>query len=208
MTDAKIEHVKIDRLRPDARNANKGTVRGRAMLDRSLRKLGAGRSVVLDKHLTIIGGNKTVEAAADIDLEDVILVHTDGKRLVAVVRDDLDLEQDAAARELAYADNRVAEVGLAWDADAITIDMAAGIDMASLFDGNEITAILSATNKEPYSFLGDEKKEPAAPKGEKPTNYPLAIVLTESEWERWVAFKQRAKVKDDRAAFLRLMDAC
>jgi hypothetical protein len=32
-------------LEPDKRNANKGTVRGRAMLDHSLRTLGAGRSL-------------------------------------------------------------------------------------------------------------------------------------------------------------------
>jgi hypothetical protein len=99
---------KVSDLQPDKRNANKGTERGLKALDHSLRQYGAGRSLLVDKHGRIIAGNKTAQAAADIGLEDVIVVHTDGTKLVAVQRDDLDLEQDKAARELAYADNRVA----------------------------------------------------------------------------------------------------
>lgn len=129
-------------LEPDKRNANKGTVRGRAMLDHSLRTLGAGRSVVVDKNGRIIAGNKTIEVAADIGLP-IEVVRTRGDKLVVVQRDDLDLDTDAAARELAYADNRTSEVGLAWDANAIAADLEAGIDLTELFDGNEVSAILN-----------------------------------------------------------------
>ena len=130
-------------LEPDKRNANKGTVRGRAMLDHSLRTLGAGRSILADKNGRIIAGNKTLEVAADIDLP-IEVVKTRGDRLVVVQREDLDLETDAAARELAYADNRTSEVGLAWDASAIAADLEAGIDLAELFDGDELSVILDA----------------------------------------------------------------
>lgn len=47
----------------DSHNANKGTSRGRGMLEKSLSKYGAGRSILLDKNNRIIAGNKTVEVA-------------------------------------------------------------------------------------------------------------------------------------------------
>jgi hypothetical protein len=36
-------------LRPDPRNANKGTERGLGMLEHSLRQYGAGRSILVDR---------------------------------------------------------------------------------------------------------------------------------------------------------------
>lgn len=57
--------AKIDSLKPDRRNANKGTERGRAALESSLQKYGAGRSILLDKHGNIIAGNKTAKVATD-----------------------------------------------------------------------------------------------------------------------------------------------
>lgn len=84
---------RIDRiadLRPDATNANKGTARGRGMVEASLRETGAGRSILADKAGRIIAGNKTLEAWADIGGE-IEVVRTDGKKLVVVQREDLDL---------------------------------------------------------------------------------------------------------------------
>lgn len=45
---------KLSDLEPDRRNANKGTVRGRGMVEKSLREVGAGRSIVADKEGRII----------------------------------------------------------------------------------------------------------------------------------------------------------
>lgn len=133
--------VKIDQLKPDLHNANKGTLRGRKALDHSLRQLGAGRSVLIDKNGNVIAGNKTVETAADIGLEDVIIVQTDGHQLVAVQRTDLDLETDKAARELAYADNRVGQLDLDWEPDELKIDLDAGLDLSQLFEPYELRMI-------------------------------------------------------------------
>ncbi len=47
-------------LSPDLRNANLGTERGHAMLERSLQETGAGRSILVDKHGKVIAGNKTL----------------------------------------------------------------------------------------------------------------------------------------------------
>lgn len=143
----------ISDLTPDPRNANKGTQRGRGMLDQSLRQYGAGRSILLDKHNRIIAGNKTTEAAADIGLNDVVIVESDGTQLVAVKRTDLDLD-DNAARELAYADNRVAQVDLDWDAAQMLQDAAAGVDLDKFFLKDELDEMLGR------AVAGDSDAEP------------------------------------------------
>ena len=58
MVDAKVRNAKLSELVPDPMNANKGTERGAYMVRRSLEKLGAGRSVLVDKHGVLIAGNK------------------------------------------------------------------------------------------------------------------------------------------------------
>jgi DNA modification methylase len=102
-----------DTLTLDPRNANRGTDRGRASLLQSLSDYGAGRSILTDRLGRIIAGNKTFEQARALGVP-VQIVPTDGKVLVVVRRDDLDLD-DPAARALAIADNRVAELDLDWD---------------------------------------------------------------------------------------------
>jgi DNA modification methylase len=118
MTD-QITNGKIADLTQDPQNANKGTQVGQGLLEDSLRSLGAGRSIVLDRNGVIIAGNKTAQKAFEIGLEDVIIVRTDGHQLVAVQRTDLDLETDPRAKRLALADNRVAQVDLEWDVEVL-----------------------------------------------------------------------------------------
>lgn len=140
----KKSSAKIADFQQDRKNANRGTQRGLAALDNSLRKYGAGRSVLVDRNNRVIAGNKTIERAADIGLDDVIVVDSDGTKLVAVRRTDLDLETDSAARELAYADNRVAELDLDFDPLTIAADLEAGLDLSGLWDDTELAVILEA----------------------------------------------------------------
>jgi hypothetical protein len=58
------------------------------------------RAIVLDKHGNIIAGDKTVENAGAIELEDVIVVQTDGTKLVAVQRMDLDLAKGERGKRI------------------------------------------------------------------------------------------------------------
>ena len=110
--------MKLSALTPDTRNANRGTDRGRKLVRESLKRYGAGRSILIDKSGNVIAGNKTLEGAKAVGLEDVQIVKSDGTRLVAVQRTDLDIN-DKAARELAIADNRASELGLEWDPDIL-----------------------------------------------------------------------------------------
>ena len=108
----KIIETNVDKLIPDDRNFNKGTEYGQHLIEESLRKFGAGRSILLDKNNRIIAGNKTVENAAIIGIDNVIIVETDGNQIVAVKRKDIDLDT-AKGRELALADNATGKANLA-----------------------------------------------------------------------------------------------
>lgn len=142
-------------LRPDIRNANKGTLRGRSMIDKSLREVGAGRSIVADRSGNIVAGNKTLEAWADIGGE-IEVVRTDGKKLVVVQREDLDLTDDTgAARRLAYLDNRAGEVGLDWDVEELLRSSEAGVKLDDIFDAVELEALLIRANSNSGGGGGD-----------------------------------------------------
>ncbi len=115
---AKTIETKIENLIPDNLNANKGTEFGQHLMEKSFREFGAGRSILLDCNNRIIGGNKSVETAASIGLQDVIIVETDGTKLVAVKRTDIDIDSKQG-RELAIADNATSKANLEWDQEAI-----------------------------------------------------------------------------------------
>jgi DNA modification methylase len=123
-------------LREDTLNANKGTSRGRKMLQRSLEKLGAGRSILTDKAGNIIAGNKTFAAARD---REVIVVPSDGTKLVVVQRTDLEIDS-AKARELAIADNRIGEVDLEWDDEALR--KYTDVDLSLFWNDGELSRIV------------------------------------------------------------------
>lgn len=116
---AKIKEVEIGALIPDDKNFNRGTDEGRKLIRKSLHDFGAGRSVLVDKDMRIIAGNKTHENADAANIKKVIVVETDGSELVAVQRTDIGLDTKEG-RELALADNATAHVNLEWDVDAMT----------------------------------------------------------------------------------------
>lgn len=156
-------------LSPDSRNPNKGTERGRAILEDSVRRAGLGRSILTDAEGNIIAGNKTAEVAVDLGLEDAIVVPSDGSALVAVRRTDLDLSEGGLARELSILDNRAAELSLEWD----TAALASAPDASRYFEANEWQRLMAepatraaAAPELPVSdvrlvqlFLNDEQKE-------------------------------------------------
>ena len=124
------------------------------MLEKSLQDLGAGRSVLADKHGVLIAGNKTLQTAVEAGFEDAIVVESDGTRLVIVKRTDLDLSTDEKAKQLAIADNRVGQISLEWDADVLA-DLAGEVDLSGFFFPNELSALLEAeTNNQANSDSG------------------------------------------------------
>ena len=140
----------IHDLKPDDRNANRGTNRGKSLLANSLTTLGAGRSIVCDRNGKVIGGNKTLEQALALGLE-ITPVTTKGDRLVVVIREDLDLDIDPKARFLALADNRIAELDLDWDAEQVLADLEA-CELDGLWTEAESTLLASLAKEEDDPF--------------------------------------------------------
>jgi hypothetical protein len=115
--------TKISDLIPDANNYNKGTEFGSGLIAKSIQKNGLGRSLLLDKNGKVIAGNKTLEGtvAAGFNDEDIIVVKTDGTKLVVVQRTDLDLDT-RRGKEMALADNATGKANLSWDYEALGAD--------------------------------------------------------------------------------------
>ena len=134
-----VRTVPIVQLILDEKNANKGTKRGRELLERSLEDYGAGRSVVVDRNNRVIAGNKTIEAARAAGMQSITVIETDGSSLVAVQRGDLDLRKDKKARELAIADNRVSEIDLEWNSEVLA---SLDVDLKQFWNENELNALL------------------------------------------------------------------
>jgi hypothetical protein len=131
--------MKIAALKFDPRNANKGTDRGRKALALSLKQFGAGRSILIDKNGAVIAGNKTLAQAIARGDKEVTVVKTDGTKIVAVQRTDLDL-RDAKAKGLAVADNRVGELDLDWDKDTLA-EIAKDVDLSSFWEPDELETV-------------------------------------------------------------------
>lgn len=111
--------LKIKDLLPDEANFNTGTEFGNSLIDKSLSKFGAGRSILIDKNNRIIAGNKTIENAAANGFDDIVIVETTGEQIVAVKRTDIDLNTKKG-REMALADNATAKANISWDAQTLT----------------------------------------------------------------------------------------
>lgn len=115
---AEIKEAKISDLVFDDKNFNKHTEFGMSLIEKSIRNNGAGRSILIDKNNRIIAGNGVTEIAGQIGLEDVQIVESDGSKIIAVKRTDIDLDSKQG-REMALADNATASVDLAWDEEQI-----------------------------------------------------------------------------------------
>ena len=112
--EKQTEVVDIRDIIPDDHNLNKGTEKGREMIEKSFRELGAGRSILLDRNGNIIAGNKSQQAAIAAGIKKVRVIETTGDELVAVKRTDVDIDSKEG-REMALLDNLTTQVNLTWD---------------------------------------------------------------------------------------------
>lgn len=190
------EIKKAKDLVPDSRNANRGSMRGSAMVEESFARNGAGRSVLADKNGKLIAGNKSANAYVETGGEDVIVVKTDGSKLVVVQRTDLDLDNDPKARELAYADNRTAQIGLDWNNVVLAEDRAnKDIDLSWMFRTDELGDIINSKPAIPGDGDDDEDRGlgNGMPSDHGPRSGLELIVICNSEAE---AKKARREIQE------------
>lgn len=141
----------------DAQNANLGTERGAFALQESLVRFGPGRSIVVDRKGKLIAGEKTKRTAERLGLP-IEVVRTHGDKLVVVQREDLDLEEDGGlARALSIADNRAAELNLAWDAQEIAAQVESGLDLSAFFYDRELEQLIGEARLAELEGEGEEE---------------------------------------------------
>jgi len=119
LTKNNLQQIGIEELMQDERNLNRHTIEGGELVGKSIRELGLGRSVVVDKNGKLIAGNETQRRALEAGYKKALVVETEGDILVVVKRKDLDLDKDSKARQLALADNATAAANLDWDFEAM-----------------------------------------------------------------------------------------
>ena len=103
----------------DAHNYRTHDEKNLKLIKKSLKELGAGRSIVIDAEGEIIAGNATYKQAQELGLP-VQVIETDGKRLIVVKRTDLKT-QDKKRKRLALMDNSTSDK-VQWDFDHIAAD--------------------------------------------------------------------------------------
>jgi hypothetical protein len=99
---------RLEDLKLDKKNTNKGTEKGDGLIDKSIREFGIGRGIVADKDGNIIGGNHITKKAKANGIEKVIFVETTGDTLVVTKRMDIDTSTPEGLRKaqrMALADN-------------------------------------------------------------------------------------------------------
>lgn len=157
------KQMNISDLQPDNNNFNKHTEFGMSLLEKSVRKFGMGRSILIDKNNKIIAGNGITETAANVGIENVRVIETDGNEIIAVKRNDIDLDTEEG-KEMALADNATNAANLAWDYKALKEE---GVDALSW--GINIDNAINQFHKEV-----EEYKEA--------TQFPITILQDETEY--------------------------
>ena len=108
-----------EEIKFDALNYRTHDEKNLKLIKKSLKELGAGRSIVIDAEGEIIAGNATYKQARELGLP-VQVIETDGKRLIVVKRTDLKT-QDKKRKRLALMDNSTSDK-VQWDFDHIAAD--------------------------------------------------------------------------------------
>jgi 16S rRNA G966 N2-methylase RsmD len=149
----------ISDLKFDHKNARKRTDSSARLIQESLQRYGAARSIVIDEDNRILAGNGTIEGAKALGLTKLKVVEAAGDEIIAVRRSGLS-EDDKVG--LALADNRAAELS-DWDAEMLQ-HLSEEHDIAPWFEQEDLDALLQeAEQLEPVEGNTDPDDVPEAP---------------------------------------------
>lgn len=149
----------ISDLKFDHKNARKRTDSSARLIQESLQRYGAARSIVIDEDNRILAGNGTIEGAKALGLTKLKVVEAAGDEIIAVRRSGLS-EDDKVG--LALADNRAAELS-DWDAEMLQ-QLSEEHDIAPWFEQEDLDALLQeAEQLEPVEGNTDPDEVPEAP---------------------------------------------
>ena len=136
---------KLSDFRKQSENLNKHTERGMAMLETSMQEVGYAGPMVAAADGEIIDGSARHETAANVFGADAepIVVESDGKRPIVVVRTDIKDAKSKMAKRLAAYANRTGQVNLEWDLPNLEALLAEDSEaFKGLFGEDELKALL------------------------------------------------------------------
>ena len=152
-----IPIARIEDLKPDPRNANRGTPRGHGIIEGSIRRHGAGRSGLAANDGTMIAGSQTLEEMAALGIK-IKPVHTTGDEWVVVIRDDVAPGSEQATL-MAIEDNRASELGLVWE-PGVLAELAGDVDLSALFTADELAELAQPADEVALLAAEDDTAEP------------------------------------------------
>ena len=155
----------INSLFSDHKNARKRTDQSAKLIEESVKRYGAARSIVIDEDNRILAGNGTIEGAKAAGLKNVRIIETDGTEVIAVRRTGLSEDEKVG---LALADNRTSDLS-DWDQEMLR-KLSEEHDLEPWFDQDDLDELLAVTELEPEEGNTDPDDVPEAP--EEPTTKP------------------------------------
>ena len=156
----------ISELKFDHKNARKRTDSSARLIQESLQRYGAARSIVIDEENRILAGNGTIEAAKALGLAKLKVIDADGDEIIAVRRSGLSEDEKVG---LAIADNRAAELS-DWDAEMLQ-QLSEEHDLEPWFEAEDLEELLKeAEQLDPVEGNTDPDEVPEAP--EEPITKP------------------------------------
>lgn len=196
-----VKKINKKELQFDNRNANKGSDLGKKLLQTSIEKYGAGRSILLDRNNKIIAGNHTAKEWFENGSGEVLVVETEGEVLVAVKR--LDIDKDSAiGHEMAIADNRVAQANIVFDTDMLKtlndeFDLELGDLGIDLADGGPFFEQEEPDATESMETEGGHGNDALHSSNYEQNLFPLAITLTKAQKIEWENYKREKGLRTD-----------
>ena len=133
--DESVKSISI--IKQDPKNARKRTAQSKHLIQESLNRYGAARSIVIDETDRILAGNGTIEGAKAAGISKVRIIETDGDEIIAVRRTGLTEHQKVG---LALADNRTSDLS-EWDAEMLH-NLSQEQDIAPWFSEDDIAELL------------------------------------------------------------------
>lgn len=137
--------------RQQTRNANRHTQRGMAALSSSIEADGWIGAITLAADGESFDGSARIEVSDNLD--DAIVVRSDGTRPILHIREDIPSADDPRAVRLGVAANRVAQLNLEWDSELLA-GIGDELDLSGLWNDDEWAALI--VEDRPIGAGGDE----------------------------------------------------
>ena len=152
------KETSINNLKADHKNARKRTSQSKFLIEESLKRYGAARSIVIDESGRILAGNGTVEGAKQAGISKVRIVETDGDEIIAVRRTGLSEDEKIG---LALADNRTSDLS-EWDGDMLQ-QLSDNHDISPWFSEDDLNEILNVDDDQSIEDEADDQTDKLKP---------------------------------------------